>query len=212
VVDTATRPVEPYLTRSGSRSSHGPGLRGPRGGSRGERARSARQPGVLAELAQCLRPLLAGLPTEQRRAVELVDLDEAAAGGRGPPRGDIAVLDEVAGAARAPAACRAARAVLRTHPRRRPRAADGLRPAYPLRVRTAVIQPAQEQGRRPAPDRARTQLHWRLTRRSDAVHIGWGERQRALHRRRVSDASCPDGGTQVREEDRELAGATTVQR
>jgi RNA polymerase sigma-70 factor, ECF subfamily len=30
---------------------------------------------VLAELAGCLRPLLAGLPPEQRRAVELVDLD-----------------------------------------------------------------------------------------------------------------------------------------
>lgn len=30
---------------------------------------------VLGELARCLRPLLPGLPPEQRRAVELVDLD-----------------------------------------------------------------------------------------------------------------------------------------
>jgi RNA polymerase sigma-70 factor (ECF subfamily) len=33
------------------------------------------EPGVLGELVQCLRPLLAGLPAEQRRAVELVELD-----------------------------------------------------------------------------------------------------------------------------------------
>jgi RNA polymerase sigma-70 factor, ECF subfamily len=33
------------------------------------------EPGVLTELAQCLHPLLAGLPAEQRRAVELVELD-----------------------------------------------------------------------------------------------------------------------------------------
>jgi RNA polymerase sigma-70 factor, ECF subfamily len=32
-------------------------------------------PGVLSELAECLRPLLAGLPAEQRRAVEMIDLD-----------------------------------------------------------------------------------------------------------------------------------------
>src|SRR5829696_2228562 len=32
-------------------------------------------PGVLSELAGCLRPLLAGLPAEQRRAVEMIDLD-----------------------------------------------------------------------------------------------------------------------------------------
>lgn len=31
--------------------------------------------GVLDELAHCLRPLLTGLPPEQRRAVELIDLD-----------------------------------------------------------------------------------------------------------------------------------------
>lgn len=31
--------------------------------------------GVLAELARCLRPLLPGLPAEQRRAVEMIDLD-----------------------------------------------------------------------------------------------------------------------------------------
>jgi len=31
--------------------------------------------GVLEELAGCLRPLLDGLPVEQRRAVELIDLD-----------------------------------------------------------------------------------------------------------------------------------------
>ena len=30
---------------------------------------------VLDELAQCLQPLLAGLPPEQRRAVQLIDLD-----------------------------------------------------------------------------------------------------------------------------------------
>jgi RNA polymerase sigma-70 factor (ECF subfamily) len=30
---------------------------------------------VLGELAQCLRPLLDGLPLEQRRAVEMIDLD-----------------------------------------------------------------------------------------------------------------------------------------
>jgi RNA polymerase sigma-70 factor (ECF subfamily) len=30
---------------------------------------------VLAELARCLRPLLSGLAPEQRRAVELIDLD-----------------------------------------------------------------------------------------------------------------------------------------
>ncbi|MGD9527433.1 MAG: sigma-70 family RNA polymerase sigma factor [Pseudonocardia sp.] len=30
---------------------------------------------VLDELARCLRPLLPGLPVEQRRAVELIDLD-----------------------------------------------------------------------------------------------------------------------------------------
>jgi RNA polymerase sigma-70 factor, ECF subfamily len=30
---------------------------------------------VLVELARCLRPLLAGLPPEQRRAVEMIDLD-----------------------------------------------------------------------------------------------------------------------------------------
>jgi RNA polymerase sigma-70 factor, ECF subfamily len=33
------------------------------------------EPGVLEELAGCLRPLLGGLPVEQRRAVELIDLD-----------------------------------------------------------------------------------------------------------------------------------------
>lgn len=33
------------------------------------------EPGAVAELAHCLRPLLAGLPPEQRRAVEMVDLD-----------------------------------------------------------------------------------------------------------------------------------------
>jgi RNA polymerase sigma-70 factor, ECF subfamily len=32
-------------------------------------------PGALSELAGCLRPLLAGLPVEQRRAVEMIDLD-----------------------------------------------------------------------------------------------------------------------------------------
>jgi RNA polymerase sigma-70 factor (ECF subfamily) len=30
---------------------------------------------VLDELSRCLRPLLAGLPAEQRRAVEMIDLD-----------------------------------------------------------------------------------------------------------------------------------------
>ena len=30
---------------------------------------------AVAELARCLRPLLAGLPPDQRRAVELIDLD-----------------------------------------------------------------------------------------------------------------------------------------
>ena len=30
---------------------------------------------VLDELSGCLRPLLAGLPAEQRRAVEMIDLD-----------------------------------------------------------------------------------------------------------------------------------------
>jgi RNA polymerase sigma-70 factor (ECF subfamily) len=30
---------------------------------------------VLDELSRCLRPLLAGLPPEQRRAVEMIDLD-----------------------------------------------------------------------------------------------------------------------------------------
>jgi RNA polymerase sigma-70 factor (ECF subfamily) len=33
---------------------------------------------VLDELAHCLRPLLAGLPAEQRRAVEMIDLDGVA--------------------------------------------------------------------------------------------------------------------------------------
>jgi RNA polymerase sigma-70 factor (ECF subfamily) len=33
--------------------------------------------GVLDELAACLRPLLCGLPPEQRRAVELIDLEGA---------------------------------------------------------------------------------------------------------------------------------------
>jgi RNA polymerase sigma-70 factor, ECF subfamily len=32
-------------------------------------------PAVLAELANCLRPLLTTLPAEQRRAVEMIDLD-----------------------------------------------------------------------------------------------------------------------------------------
>jgi RNA polymerase sigma-70 factor (ECF subfamily) len=41
-----------------------------------ERASDAEdEPGVLEELAGCLRPLLGGLPVEQRRAVELIDLD-----------------------------------------------------------------------------------------------------------------------------------------
>ena len=31
--------------------------------------------GVLDELSRCLRPLLDGLPAEQRRAVEMIDLD-----------------------------------------------------------------------------------------------------------------------------------------
>jgi RNA polymerase sigma-70 factor, ECF subfamily len=34
--------------------------------------------GVLSELAGCLRPLLDGLPAEQRRAVEMIDLDGVA--------------------------------------------------------------------------------------------------------------------------------------
>jgi RNA polymerase sigma-70 factor (ECF subfamily) len=33
------------------------------------------EPGVLQELSGCLRPLLAGLPVEQRVAVEMIDLD-----------------------------------------------------------------------------------------------------------------------------------------
>lgn len=33
------------------------------------------EPGVVAELSMCLRPLLAGLPDEQRAAVEMIDLD-----------------------------------------------------------------------------------------------------------------------------------------
>jgi RNA polymerase sigma-70 factor, ECF subfamily len=33
------------------------------------------QPAVLRELSSCLRPLLTGLPAEQRRAVQLTDLD-----------------------------------------------------------------------------------------------------------------------------------------
>lgn len=32
-------------------------------------------PAVLDELASCLRPLLGGLPVEQRRAVQMIDLD-----------------------------------------------------------------------------------------------------------------------------------------
>lgn len=32
-------------------------------------------PGVISELAGCLRPLLGGLSVEQRRAVEMIDLD-----------------------------------------------------------------------------------------------------------------------------------------
>ena len=35
-------------------------------------------PAVLAELANCLRPLLTTLPAEQRRAVEMIDLDGTA--------------------------------------------------------------------------------------------------------------------------------------
>jgi RNA polymerase sigma-70 factor (ECF subfamily) len=35
-------------------------------------------PAVLAELSHCLRPLLTALPAEQRRAVEMIDLDEMA--------------------------------------------------------------------------------------------------------------------------------------
>jgi RNA polymerase sigma-70 factor (ECF subfamily) len=35
-------------------------------------------PAVLAELANCLRPLLTRLPAEQRRAVEMIDLDGTA--------------------------------------------------------------------------------------------------------------------------------------
>ena len=31
--------------------------------------------GAVQELAKCLRPLLGGLPPDQRRAVELIDLD-----------------------------------------------------------------------------------------------------------------------------------------
>lgn len=64
---------------------------------------------VLDELARCMRPLLEGLPPEQRRAVETIDLD-------GMPQAD---------AARG-AAGRVARAMLFSHPRR-PRTAHGLR-------------------------------------------------------------------------------------
>lgn len=35
------------------------------------------EPGVLHELSGCLRPLLDGLPVEQRAAVEMIDLDGA---------------------------------------------------------------------------------------------------------------------------------------
>ena len=35
------------------------------------------EPGVLQELSGCLRPLLDGLPIEQRAAVEMIDLDGA---------------------------------------------------------------------------------------------------------------------------------------
>ncbi len=33
------------------------------------------EPGVVRELSACLRPMLAGLPAEQRAAVEMIDLD-----------------------------------------------------------------------------------------------------------------------------------------
>ena len=33
------------------------------------------EPGVVRELSACLRPILAGLPEEQRAAVEMIDLD-----------------------------------------------------------------------------------------------------------------------------------------
>jgi RNA polymerase sigma-70 factor (ECF subfamily) len=33
------------------------------------------EPGVVRELSACLRPMLAGLPEEQRAAVEMIDLD-----------------------------------------------------------------------------------------------------------------------------------------
>ena len=44
--------------------------------------------GVVGELAACLRPLLDGLPDEQRRAVELIDLD-------GVPQSDAARREAV---------------------------------------------------------------------------------------------------------------------
>jgi RNA polymerase sigma-70 factor (ECF subfamily) len=43
---------------------------------------------VLDELSRCLRPLLAGLPPDQRRAVELIDLD-------GMPQAEAARREEV---------------------------------------------------------------------------------------------------------------------
>ena len=83
------------------------------------------EPGVVRELSACLRPILAGLPEEQRAAVEMIDLDGMSQADAAGARRGVAVRDEVPGAAWPSAPRRAARTVLRAHSRRS-RSADGL--------------------------------------------------------------------------------------
>ena len=102
---------------------------------------------VLDELSRCLRPLLAGLPAEQRRAVEMIDLDGMPQAGAAQPGGRVVVGDEVACAARAPPPGRAARPVLHVD-------AGCARRAHGLRARAGLLRGLRLQLSRAGGDRA----------------------------------------------------------
>ena len=109
-----------------------PRRRHPRTPSPSTVGRSGRRVGRADELSRCLRPLLDGLPAEQRRAVEMIDLD-------GLPQAGAARREGVSLSGMKSRVQRGRRRlaellepVLHAHPRR-PRRAHGLRTLTGLR-------------------------------------------------------------------------------
>ena len=91
------------------------------------------QEAALSELASCIRPLVAALPRDYRRALELTDFDGHSQIDAARMEGHLRVGHEVPRAARPPPVRHARQAVLRRH-HRRPRRADRL-PAARRRLR-----------------------------------------------------------------------------